>query len=292
MNKRLIISIMTIVMGMSMGGTVLASGLQEVNEVAIASTQKVVEGFMTEVGQVCTIIEGDNGYELQVGNENGTIFYLKEDVRVFDVASGTFKNVGNLEKGMTVSVVYPKDAPMMLSLPARCSAAKVVIIHSETANLEVGYFNDELVNEENTLALNIADSTIIKSITDDKKSLKVEDIKNKDLMVVYENTTRSIPAQTVPKMIFVLDAEEDNVEVNTEEIEEAEYIAVRNLATENGFKVVWDKQKQAVTLTKEGVEIVLTVGEREYKYNKEVKTLQYPIKLENGYVKIADKIIG
>lgn len=292
MNKRLIISIMAIVMGMSMGGTVLASELQEVNEVTIASTQKAVEGFMTEVGQVCTIIEGDNGYELQVGNENGTIFYLKKDVRVFDVASGTFKKVGNLEKGMTVSVVYPKDAPMMLSLPARCSAAKVVIIHSETANLEVGYFNDELVNEENTLALNIADSTIIKSITDDKKSLKVEDIKNKDLMVVYENTTRSIPAQTVPKMIFVLDAEEDNVEVNTEEIEEAEYIAVRNLATENGFKIVWDKQKQAVTLTKEGVEIVLTVGEREYKYNKEVKTLQYPIKLENGYVKIADKIIG
>ncbi len=292
MNKRLMISIMAMVMGMSMGGTVLASELQEVNKVAIESTQKAVEGFMTEVGQVCTITERDNGYELQVGDENGTIFYLKKDIRVFDVASGTFKKVGDLKKDMTVSVVYPKDAPMMLSLPARCSAAQVVIIHSETANLEVGYFNDELVNEENTLALNIADSTIIKSITDDKKSLKVENIRNKDLMVIYENTTRSIPAQTTPKMVFVLDGEENDVEVNTEEIEEAEYVAVRNLATENGFKVVWDKQKQAVTLTKEGVEIVLTVGKREYKYNKEVKTLQYPIKLENGYVKIADKIIG
>lgn len=78
MNKRLMTSMMAIVMGMSMGSTILASEVQELSQMTIESNQKVLGDFMAEVGQVCTITEDISGYELQVGNEEGTIFYLKE----------------------------------------------------------------------------------------------------------------------------------------------------------------------------------------------------------------------
>lgn len=291
MNKRLITGVMAIIMGMSMGSVALASDLQEVNKVAIESTQEALGGFMAEEGQVCIITEGTNSYELQVGNEEGTIFYLEKDLCVFDMASRTFKKPKDIKKDMTVSIVYPKNAPMTLSLPARCSEAKLIVIHSETENLEIGYFNDALVNEKNTLALNISENTIIKSILDDKKLLKAEDIKNKDAMVVYENTTRSIPAQTTPKLVLILE-EELEQEVNIEDEDKPSYIGVRSLADENGFEITWNSLKKVATLTKDDVQIVLTVGEDKYFYNKQVKSLKYPVKLENGCMKIADEIFN
>lgn len=135
---------------------------------------------------------------------------------VFDVASGTFKKMNDIEKDMAVSVVYPKDAQMMLSLPARCSDVSLVVIHSNTANVSIGYFNDELVNEKDKLQLNIDESTVVKSNVDNQKLLKAEDVKNKDAVVVYENTTRSIPAQTTPKLVLVLEKELSQEEMTDE----------------------------------------------------------------------------
>ncbi|WP_054743983.1 stalk domain-containing protein [Cellulosilyticum ruminicola] len=310
MNKRLMTSMMAIVMGMSIGSTVLASEVQESSQVAIESVQEVLGGFMTEVGHVCTITEDINGYKLQVGNEDGTIFYLKKDALVFDVASGTFKKMSEIKKDMTVSVVYPKDALMMLSLPARCSDVSLVVLHSNEANVSIGYFNDELVNEKDRLQLNINESTVVKSIVHNQKSLKSEDVKNKDAVVVYENTTRSIPAQTIPKLVLVLEKElnqeevtdisQDNTastmeeklhKVDTEVADKPVYIGIRSLAEKNGFEITWDSLKKATILTKDDVQIALNAGESKYFYNKQVRTLKYPVKLEESCMKIADPIL-
>lgn len=301
MNKKLMAGIAAIVLGMSMGGTVLADDLQNVDTTVVESIEENRGRFMTETGEVCTIANGQNGYELQVGSvEEGTIFYLSEDVLVFDVASKEFTKAADIKEGMTVSVIYPKDAPMMLSIPARCGAAQLVIIHSDVENVQLGYFNEELVNEENTLALNISEETVIKNSLGEEKKLSAEDIKNKDAMVVYSNTTRSIPAQTTPSFVLIMEAVEEKEEVQAskegvveaEEAEEPTYVAIRTLATENGFDVVWDHNKKVVTLSKSNEELKFTVGEVNYFYNKEKRVLEHPVKLEKGCVMIADKVFN
>lgn len=301
MNRRITMGIIATILGVTMGNNILANTVQREEEstsIPVVCTKEELSHFVVETGEVCTITNGENGYELQVGNiQEGTIFYLSEDIMIFDVARKEFVQKQDIEEGMSVSIIYSKDAPMMLSLPARCSDAKLVIIQSATENVQVGYFNEELIDENNTLALNIEEDTIIKDSLQKNNVLSTEDIKNKDLMVVYTNTTRSIPAQTTPSFILVIEDEDNKGNKVDAEMDENEIVALEDiyvemcvLAQENGFKVAWDNKEKTVILNKGNEQLRFTVGEMYYIHNEEKKALNYPIKLENNRVMIVNEV--
>lgn len=80
---------------------------------------------------------------------------------------------------MEVTVIYPKNSPMALSQPPMSSSAVLVIINSPKNSIEVGYFDENLVNEANTLKLNIGENTVIKNIKGECRVFTADDIKNK-----------------------------------------------------------------------------------------------------------------
>ncbi|HEX9026874.1 MAG TPA: hypothetical protein VF839_10505, partial [Clostridium sp.] len=68
-------------------------------------------------------------------------------------------------------------------------------------NVTVDYFNNELISSDGNLKLNTDQSTEI-ILTNDQLFNRYPG--NRNLIVVYGPTTKSIPAQTTPYKIIVL----------------------------------------------------------------------------------------
>lgn len=65
----------------------------------------------------------------------------------------------------------------------------------------VGYFNASLVNEEQTLQLNMDGSVEVRTTNNQYYQGNPA---NHRLVVTYDHSTRSIPAQTTPQRVVVL----------------------------------------------------------------------------------------
>ena len=67
--------------------------------------------------------------------------------------------------------------------------------------VDVSYYNTALVNEDQTLQLNM-DNTVNLRTTNNQYYQGSP--ANHNLVVVYDTSTRSIPAQTTPRQVVVL----------------------------------------------------------------------------------------
>ena len=102
--------------------------------------------------------------------------------------------------GDSVTGFYDANAPTPLIFPPQYRAI-VMARDSRYQNVKVDYFNSDLVSSDNTLKLNIAPCTqmLLKN-----NQAFTSNPANRNLIVVYGPTTKSIPAQTVPYKIIVM----------------------------------------------------------------------------------------
>lgn len=105
-----------------------------------------------------------------------------------------------LSVGMNVSFWYLADAPMILIYPPQYNAA-VAARNRNDRMVDVSRYGRELVNQERTLQLKLDRSVDIR--TTNNQYFQGSPAEH-DLVVIYETSTRSIPAQTTPKRIVVL----------------------------------------------------------------------------------------
>lgn len=105
-----------------------------------------------------------------------------------------------LSVGMKCTFWYDVEAPVPLVYPPRYNA--VVAAQEKNGRMvNVGIYNADLVNEDNTLQLNL-DGTVAVRTTNNQyfQGSPAEH----SLVVTYGNSTRSIPAQTTPMKVVVL----------------------------------------------------------------------------------------
>ncbi|HYE10100.1 MAG TPA: hypothetical protein VEF53_07970 [Patescibacteria group bacterium] len=95
---------------------------------------------------------------------------------------------------------YDGDAPTLLIYPPQYEAL-VMVKDSPYQNVKVDYFNRQLESSDGQLRLNISPYTQI-VLTNGQIFSRYPG--NRDLIVIYGPTTRSIPAQTTPYRIIVL----------------------------------------------------------------------------------------
>ena len=105
-----------------------------------------------------------------------------------------------LSVGMKCTFWYRADAPMPLIYPPRYNAV-VAAQEKNGRMINVGYFNTALVNEDNTLQLNLDGSVDVRTTNNQYFHGSPA---NHDLVVSYGSSTRSIPAQTTPMKVVVL----------------------------------------------------------------------------------------
>ena len=105
-----------------------------------------------------------------------------------------------LSVGMDCTFWYLADAPMILIYPPQYNAA-VAARNRNSRMIDVSHYGKELVNQENTLQLKLDGSVDIRTINNQYFQGSPAE---HDLVVIYETSTRSIPAQTTPREIVVL----------------------------------------------------------------------------------------
>lgn len=105
-----------------------------------------------------------------------------------------------LSVGMSCTFWYLADAPMPLIYPPQYNA--VVAAREKNGRMvDVGYYNTSLVNEAQTLQLNMDGSVDVRTTNNQYFQGTPA---NHSLVVTYSNSTRSIPAQTTPSKVVVL----------------------------------------------------------------------------------------
>jgi hypothetical protein len=102
--------------------------------------------------------------------------------------------------GDMITGFYDANIATPLIFPPQFRAI-VMAIDSQYQNVKVDYFNSQLVSSDNTLRLNIAPYTHI--VLENGQAFSRHP-SNRNLIVIYGATTRSIPAQTTPYNIIVM----------------------------------------------------------------------------------------
>ncbi|GFZ87605.1 hypothetical protein GCM10010978_29240 [Compostibacillus humi] len=127
-------------------------------------------------------------------NESGQIvnFIVSPDTYFVDHETVTV--------GDRVTGYYDGDAPVILIYPPQYPAL-VMVKENSNQSVKVDYFNSQLLSSDGQLRLNISPNTRI-FLTNGQ--LFTGNLANRDLVVVYGASTKSIPAQTTPNKIIVL----------------------------------------------------------------------------------------
>ncbi|WP_234121293.1 hypothetical protein [Clostridium hydrogenum] len=105
-----------------------------------------------------------------------------------------------IKVGDKVTGFYDANAPAILIYPPQYPAI-VMAKNKKYQNVVVDYFNKDLVSSNGNLKLNIAPNTKV-ILTNNQPFSKYPG--NRNLVVVYGSTTKSIPAQTTPDEVIVL----------------------------------------------------------------------------------------
>lgn len=102
--------------------------------------------------------------------------------------------------GDLITGYYDGDAPVPLIYPPQYQAL-VIVKESPYHHVKVDFFNEHLESSDGQLQLNISPYTQ-KLLTNGQ--LFLNNVSNRNLIVIYGFTTKSIPAQTAPYKIIVL----------------------------------------------------------------------------------------
>jgi len=102
--------------------------------------------------------------------------------------------------GDKVTGFYDANAPVPMIFPPQYRA---IVMAKDTPyrNVTVDYFNSQLVSSDNNLRLNLSPFTQIVLRNDQAFNRNPA---NRNLIVIYGATTKSIPAQTTPYKIIVM----------------------------------------------------------------------------------------
>ncbi len=178
-----------------------------------------------------------------------------------------------IEVGSKITGYYNANAPMIMIYPPQYSSL-VVVVENEDRNVKVDIFDESYTSADNSLKLNVSDDTEI--ISENGEAFTGE-LDGRQLVVVYGPSTRSIPAQTTPEKIVVLNEDIENEEEDTAvtpvDVSEFEIIAkdqaisshsaylsaytgeqgvvmvpIRALAESLGLEVAWDNDLKRVTI--------------------------------------------
>ena len=131
-----------------------------------------------------TTVENGNGKIVNFVVEPTTYFVNHVMVAVGDRITGFY------DANALVPLIYP---PQFRAL--------VIARDTPYQNVKVAFFNSQLVSSDGTLKLNISSNT---QILLENGQAFTGNIANRNLIVVYGATTRSIPAQTTPNKIIVM----------------------------------------------------------------------------------------
>ena len=155
-----------------------------------------VSGTITQMQRMAVNGNGYGGCTkmITVEDENGVItnFFINPSTYVVGYET--------LYEGLPVTVFYNGNLPAPMIYPPQYRAA-VVAVQVEGQVVGVGYFDQNLLAADQSLQLNLDANT---EVVTANNQLFLGNPGGHTLVVLYNQTTRSIPPQTTPEKIVVL----------------------------------------------------------------------------------------
>lgn len=293
-------------MGMAfamMGSAVAYAEAKEVEATKITTeatdtVEKSEAAFISQSGKVESVTANENGsYEVLINNEEGGLrFIVDAGTVILDRESGNYLTVDKLTEGMEVAVIFGANSPMGMSMPPFLGQVTAVVANTDKGSFVVGSFDENLLSKKDMLVLNISEDTVIKNTLGTKSILTAEDVKGKDALVFYDITTRSIPAQTNPSLILILE-EKELSEVTTEDEDKKtktseEMIALRDTAEEMGYAVKWQGKDKPVLVEKEEQTIEVSIGTTKYVVDDKEMDASAAATLVDGVLYVSADVIA
>ncbi|MFJ7700620.1 stalk domain-containing protein [Lysinibacillus fusiformis] len=300
MTKVVPFAMAALLVGSAMGvPTASASEAEAVVNTSETNEQQAQPVFVKVTGKVENVDVRDNAtYYTVVEGEQTNIVVVDKDSLVFD---NTGKEV-KLQKGDKVSAYSYAKKPMLAIYPPQYNPEVIIVEKDNMGSVEVDYFDKNLIDTDNYLKLNVGEDTKIESVSG--KELKASDLEEQHLVVFYTIATMSIPAQTPPSKVIVLDniEKEEPVEVDPAptpeptpdhgaieeiiqkdfyEVEGTKMVPLRLIVEKLGFEV--EVTPKGAIISKGAVSYTITRGQKEYGYNKAIRQFDVaPALLENG----------
>lgn len=271
-----------------LGGTAVFA--DEVSPLLISEQQEAT--FMQVTGTVDAIeVRGDLTYYINEDAQNPFYVTVHNKANVYD-AKG---NVITLKEGDEFTAFMYANQPMILIYPPHYTATAIVKKSDGMGTAEMGTFDQNLVNEKNSLKLNLSADTVL--VDETGKELKV--FTGGDALVFYTVSTRSIPAQTTPSKVVVFHGQaegptgEQPVEQTAQEkldavigsdmkmVNGTKMVPLRIVAEHFGYKV--ESTGKGAIVSKGAPSYTITRGETTYGFNRALrKFTEAPALLEKN----------
>lgn len=261
--------------------------------------------YMRATGVITKIEDRENDLMVTVENEQEliTIFRIQDKTLLFNSGTTNEMKAADLKKNMKVEAYYDKNKPMILIYPAQITPELFFVMNEEKpGSVKVGKFDDDFLSLDKELKLNIGEETTL--LNEQGEKIALADLKDKELVVFYSITTKSLPPQTPPTKIIVLDplteegaGEEVEETPETPEmpasvlemIENDHYmkdgvkmIPLRKVAEELGYFVLSQPKTNGALLTKGNQSFTISRGEKTYGFNKSLRQFEVAPELVGG----------
>lgn len=223
-----------------------------------------------------------------------TKIYLKnkDDLEAYFILSeNTYYADGvKIEKGLEITGYYESGKPMIMIYPPQYTIDIITPVYKE-GFVKVDKFDSNLLSKDKQLKLNISEETEI--VWENNTQIywfakpTIEDLEtvlgNRQMIVYYDFTTKSLPAQTTPSKIIVLSQQvEDKINIIVEDviinapnayINEAGYVMVpvRAISEAFGHEVSWNNSEKSVQI---GSDISFKINETNYSAAGTLVTLE------------------
>ncbi len=199
--------------------------------------------------------------KIYLENEEGlpAHFMLNEDTYYGDGVK--------IEKGSKITGYYESGRPMILIYPPQYTVDIVLPVYKD-GFVKADKFDSDLLSKDKQLKLNISEETKIVWENNTEinwiKQPTLEELEtvlsNRKMIVYYDFTTKSIPAQTTPNRIIVLSQQvEDKISITIDDIiidTPSAYISetgnamvpVRAISEALGYEVKWNSDEKSVQI--------------------------------------------
>ena len=261
--------------------------------------QKEAESFISTEGKVTEISTAteDGTHVVTITNEQGGLrFSVSPSSNIIDRETGESISASELTEGMVVSVIYSELSPMGMSMPPFLGNATVIVANADKGNYVVGFFDNTLLNEKDQLLLNIGEDTILTHSGKSKIGITPEMIKDKNLLVFYTSTTRSIPAQTTPSFVMLLDSKiliDPNPANETKKDEETPaLVPLRAAATAKDYTVTWQGKDNSILVKNIDSLMEITIGKSTYTIDGVEKQATQPAAFIDGLTYVSSDVLN
>ena len=177
---------------------------QEIRDVIQTPRFGSFTGKVTEI-QPLTDTDGkaqEGWYTVVVEKEDGALAHFRITPEAFALTDEP------LAVGAEFTGYYDATLPMIMIYPPQYTPPVYAVDLEDPLNVSVDHFDKNLISSDNMLKLNLSDTTAV--VTQSGETYKGE-LTDKNLAVVYDFITKSLPAQTTPITVVVLDAQDEPV---------------------------------------------------------------------------------